>query len=99
RLRAFHSFPTRRSADLIEAFWSPMEKIMVEQALKYSFVGAPDTVEQGLKDFLAEHQPDELMITALVHDNNARLRTLELVAEIRRSEEHTSELQSRENLV
>jgi len=69
--------------DDIEAFWSPMEKIMVEQALKYSFVGAPDTVEQGLKDFLAEHQPDELMITALVHDNNARLRTLELVAEIR----------------
>src|SRR5690554_4488368 len=66
----------------IESFWSPMEKIMVEQALKYSFVGAPDKVEQELASFLAEHQPDELMITALVHDNRARLKTLELVAEI-----------------
>src|SRR5690606_2745615 len=68
----------------IESFWSPMEKIMVEQALKYSFVGGPDKVEEELASFLAEHQPDELMITALVHDNRARLKTLELVAEIQK---------------
>jgi alkanesulfonate monooxygenase SsuD/methylene tetrahydromethanopterin reductase-like flavin-dependent oxidoreductase (luciferase family) len=56
---------------------------MVERSLAVSFVGAPDTVRRGLAAFLEDLGPDELMITAHLHDQPARLRSIELVAGIR----------------
>ena len=41
--------------DDIEGFWSPGEKAGVEHALACSFVGAADTVERGLREFLRTH--------------------------------------------
>jgi luciferase family oxidoreductase group 1 len=69
--------------DDIDAYWSPAEKAMVEHSLACSFVGSAATVEQGLKAFLEATQPDELMITAHIYDQAARLRSLELAAEVR----------------
>jgi hypothetical protein len=37
-------------------------------------------VAQGLSDFVARHRPDELMITANIHDHAARLHSFELAA-------------------
>jgi luciferase family oxidoreductase group 1 len=67
----------------IDAYWSPAEKAMVERSLAISFVGSPQTVEQGLAEFLADLQPDELMVTAHIHDQKARLRSIELIAGVR----------------
>jgi len=69
--------------DDIGAYWSAAEKAMVERALAVSFVGAPDTVERGLATFIGSLQPDELMITAHIFDQAARLRSIELVARVR----------------
>ncbi len=69
--------------DDIEAFWSPAEKAGLEHALSCSFVGAADTVEKGLRDFLARTRPDELMIAGHFYDHSARLRSLEITAEVR----------------
>jgi luciferase family oxidoreductase group 1 len=69
--------------DDIDAYWSPAEKAMVERSLAVSFVGSPQTVEQGLSAFLDDLQPDELMVTAHLHDQKARLRSVELVAGVR----------------
>jgi luciferase family oxidoreductase group 1 len=69
--------------DDIDAYWSPAEKAMVERSLAVSFVGSPQTVEQGLSAFLGDLQPDELMVTAHLHDQKARLRSVELVAGVR----------------
>ncbi|HEY5929337.1 MAG TPA: LLM class flavin-dependent oxidoreductase [Burkholderiales bacterium] len=66
--------------DDIGSYWSPAERAMVERSLAVSFVGAPDTVERGLRAFLDDLKPDELMITAHIHDQHARLRSIELVA-------------------
>lgn len=69
--------------DDIERFWLPEEKAGVLHALSCSFVGSPATVGQGLREFLAKMQPDELMIAGHFHDHAARLRSLELTAQVR----------------
>jgi luciferase family oxidoreductase group 1 len=69
--------------DDIEGFWSPAEKAGVEHALACSFVGTGDTVEKQLREFLARTKPDELMIAGHFHDPAARLRSLEITAQVR----------------
>ncbi|MBX9629014.1 MAG: LLM class flavin-dependent oxidoreductase [Burkholderiales bacterium] len=69
--------------DDIDSFWSPAERAMVERSLAVSFVGSPDTVQRGLAAFIDDLRPDELMITAHLHDQPARLRSIELVAELK----------------
>ena len=67
----------------MDAIWSVPEKTMVERALAVSFIGSPATIEAALTPFLAELRPDELMITAHLHDQAARLRSIELIAQVR----------------
>jgi luciferase family oxidoreductase group 1 len=69
--------------DDMDAYWSPMEKAGVDQALAYSFVGAPATVERGLRGFVAATRPDEIMLTSQIYDQGARRRSLDLTAGVR----------------
>ena len=69
--------------DDIDSYWSPAEKARVERALAVAFIGSPETVARGLKGFIDATRPDELMITAHIHDQAARLRSIELVAQVR----------------
>jgi luciferase family oxidoreductase group 1 len=69
--------------DDIESYWSPAEKAMVERSLAVSFVGSAESVERGLSSFLDVLKPDELMITAHIFDQAARLRSIELIAQVR----------------
>ncbi len=69
--------------DDIGSYWSPAEKAMVERSLAVSFVGSPDTIKRGLSEFIDDLKPDELMITAHIHDQPARLRSVELIAGMR----------------
>ncbi|MDQ1093500.1 luciferase family oxidoreductase group 1 [Xanthomonas sacchari] len=66
--------------DDIEAFWAPHEKLGVERALACTVLGDAETVARGLSDFVARHRPDELLLTANIHDHAARLRSFELAA-------------------
>jgi luciferase family oxidoreductase group 1 len=75
--------PVPAPIDDIELYWSPAEKAWVEHALTYSFVGSASTVERGLNGLLEATRPDEVMISAHVHDQAARLRSIEIVAEVR----------------
>ena len=69
--------------DDIDAYWSPAEKAMVERSLAVSFVGTVATIERGLSPFIDSLKPDELMITAHIFDQVARLRSIELIAGVR----------------
>lgn len=69
--------------DDIESFWRPEEKAWVKKSLARSFVGSADTVEQGLRTFLDEFRPDELMISGHFFDPAARLRSIRIAAEVR----------------
>ena len=66
--------------DDIDAWWSPAEKAMASHMLRYSMVGSAESVENNMRDFIAKHLPNELMVTSLAYDQAARLRSLEIVA-------------------
>jgi luciferase family oxidoreductase group 1 len=69
--------------DDIETYWSPTEKLQASRMLGCSFVGAPATVEAGLKEFIARTGVDELMVASAIYDHASRLRSYELLADLR----------------
>ena len=54
----------------------------VDQALSVSATGSPDTVRRGLGAILERYRPDELIVTGMIHDHAARVRSFELAAGI-----------------
>ena len=69
--------------DDIETFWSSGERAMLEQAMRYSFVGSAAAVEQGLRALLQQLPVEELMVNVHVYDQPARRHSLTLTAAIR----------------
>ncbi len=67
--------------DDIEAFWSPAEKAMVEQALACSVVGDAADLREGIAAFIDRHRPDELMLTGNIFDHAARLHSFALASQ------------------
>ena len=53
---------------------------ILDQALRCSVIGSPQTVREGLAAFVAETGADELMITGPIFDHEARLRSFEIAA-------------------
>ena len=69
--------------DDFDSFATPVEQAQLRQALACSFVGGPQTVTQGLADFIKRNQPDELIVSAQIFDHGARLRSFAIAAEVR----------------
>jgi len=67
----------------VGAVVSPLEMAAVAQRLHYAVVGARERVEHGLRAFLAATRADELLVTGHIYDHAARLRSFEIVSEIR----------------
>jgi alkanesulfonate monooxygenase SsuD/methylene tetrahydromethanopterin reductase-like flavin-dependent oxidoreductase (luciferase family) len=53
--------------------------------LSQACVGSPETIAAALREFIARTQADELIIASQVFDHAARLRSYEIVAEVRRT--------------
>ena len=62
---------------------APFERRALDEMLSCSFVGAPDTVRDGLEAFVARTGADELMIASAIHDHAARVRSYEIAAAAR----------------
>ena len=69
--------------DDIATVLTPQQIAGARSRLIYSAVGGPQTVRDSLRDFIALTGVDELMVTGMMHDNAARIRSLEIVAEAR----------------
>lgn len=54
----------------------------VQQALSCSATGSATTVRQRLGDLITTFQPDELLVTGMIHDHTARVRSFEIAAEV-----------------
>src|SRR6478609_1556835 len=68
--------------DNIDDYWHPQEKAQLESMLSCSFIGSLETVEQQVTGFIAEHQPDELIVATSTFDQQARLDSLERLASL-----------------
>ena len=54
----------------------------VEQALSCSATGSASTVRNQLEAIIKAHDPDEVMVTGMIHDHAARVRSFEIAAEV-----------------
>ena len=61
------------------------ERAMIDQALACSAVGGPATVRAAIEAFVAKTGADELMIASMIHDHEARRRSLTITAEVMRN--------------
>lgn len=68
--------------DDIERLWNPVEASQVQRMTRCSAVGGPDTFRKQIKSLLEETQADELIATAHIHDQQARLRSFEIAADV-----------------
>lgn len=66
----------------MDQIWQAHEKSYVEKALACSVIGNPAQVKQGILNFIATHQPDELMLTAMMHDPKARQYSFQIASEL-----------------
>lgn len=67
--------------DSMDGYWSPMEKDLVEQTLRYAIVGTRESVARGLAAFVDHANVNEIFVTGMIYDHAARLRSFEIVAE------------------
>ena len=65
----------------MENFWTPEEQAQGAGRLRYAFVGDVDGVRRDLGKFIADTGADEVMVSAMIYDHAARLRSYELLAE------------------
>lgn len=65
----------------IDAHIPPQVRAGVDAALSVSAVGSKATVQRQLAALIDRYQPDELMVTGMIHDHKARLRSFEIAAE------------------
>ena len=83
KLRRGAPGPLPPPVDRMDGLWTPAEQAGVEHAFREAVVGSRATVQRGLAAFLRRTRVDELMVTAAIFDHAARLRSFELVAQVR----------------
>lgn len=54
----------------------------VRQALSCSATGSPLTVKTQLSAIIDKYRPDELLVTGMIHDHAARVRSFEIVSDV-----------------
>ena len=60
---------------------SPQVLSVVEEAFSVSAVGSPETVKHQLGQILKTYEPDEIMLTGMIHDQEARIKSFAIAAQ------------------
>jgi luciferase family oxidoreductase group 1 len=68
--------------DIAPFLADPRIAAMLQSALSAAVVGSPETAKGGVGDFIARHQPDEIMVTAQVFDHAARKHSFEILKRV-----------------
>lgn len=82
RLRTGRPGKLPRPVDDIDAEIGPQIRAAVDQALRVTAVGSPETVRRSLSEMIERHRPDEIILTGQIHDHDARKRSFEIAAEV-----------------
>jgi len=61
--------------------WSEYEQAAVEKQLRSTIKGGPETIKKGLQQYVADTGVNELIITSMIYDHSARLRSYEIISE------------------
>ena len=72
----------RPPVENMDEIWDEREKAAVQSRLGGSIIGSAATVERELARVFDETKADELMVNAMIYDQQKRLRSYEIVAEV-----------------
>ena len=64
----------------------PYGRIPVQEVTSIAMVGSAATVEEGIKAFVEQTRADELIVVSHIYDHAARVRSYEILAELRIAE-------------
>ena len=67
--------------DDMNLIWTPQEAFAVRHTLRMAIVGGPGTVRRKLEEFVALTGADEIIITANIHDHEARKHSYSIAME------------------
>lgn len=62
--------------------WNEREKASVNSRTGGSIIGSKETVKRKLEEFLEATKADEIMVNAMIFDQEKRLRSYEIIAEL-----------------
>ena len=62
---------------------SEAERASLDEVMKCSAIGGPDTVKASIAAFIERTQPDELILASHIYDHDARVRAYEIAAQVR----------------
>jgi luciferase family oxidoreductase group 1 len=80
RLRQGRPGPLPSPEEAAEYPYTDMERLVVEDRSTSQIVGGPETVRKGVEELIEVTGANELMVTSMLHDPAARLRSYELLA-------------------
>lgn len=84
RLRSGTPGKLPRPVDNISEHIPPAVLAQVEQAMSVSAVGSRATVARQLDEIITKYQPDELIVTGMIHSHGARVQSFQIAAEVLR---------------
>lgn len=61
--------------------YTPVDRSVIQGYRALAYIGSPDRIRNQIQELAEDTQADEIMVSTLVHDPEARLRSYELVAE------------------
>lgn len=73
--------PLPPPVDSMDGLWTPVEEAGLGQAFREAIIGSPAAVKDGIAAFVRRTDVEELMVTAMIYDHAARLRSFEIVAD------------------
>ncbi|MDO9640669.1 MAG: LLM class flavin-dependent oxidoreductase [Pseudotabrizicola sp.] len=82
RLRTGNPGKLPRPVHDVEAQIPPHVRAGVDAALSVAAVGSRATVRREMAAMIDRYQPDELMVTGMIHDHAARLKSFAIAAEV-----------------
>lgn len=82
RLRSGQPGPLPCPVEDIAGVLEPETLRMVNQAMQCSVSGTAEQVRGTMQTLVARYQPDEVIFNAPIHDHSARLRSLEITAQV-----------------
>lgn len=74
--------PLQPPIDDLSSVWNYRQKAAVQQMLKHSLIGSKETVTEKLLEFLDQTRSNEVMITSHIYNQQAKLKSYRLFADI-----------------
>lgn len=70
--------------DTMEGIWDAQVEAAVKHMLTYAFIGGPEKISRNINAFLEQTKVNEIMVTAHIYEQPARLHSYTLFADIMR---------------